>query len=257
MSQQNYDIIIKKLDAFIDKYYKNLIIKGSIWFLAFALSLFIIVAISEYMVNFSSGIRKILFYSYIITFILWFSYSVLWPLSGLLKFRKRLSHQEAAQMIGHHFPEVGDQLSNILQLKELSEIDSSKRALIEAGIDQKSIKIYPLPILKAINFKGNIKYVRYALIPLFIIILTWILRPQYVEEPAKRLIEYNQEFERSWPFSIQILNEDLSAFQKEDFDLKIKINGTEWPEQLFLHYNQSRYLLKKYPEMFIIMNLKI
>lgn len=245
MSQSNYDIIIKKLDAFIDKYYKNLIIKGAIWLLAFSLSLFIVLAITEYFVNFSSMVRKVLFYSYLIIITVWISYSILWPLLALFRIRQRISHQQAARNIGQHFPEVGDQLSNILQLKDLTIISDQQRALLEAGIDQKAIKLQPIPVLKAINFKANLKYVKYALIPVFIILITWILRPQYVEEPTKRLIEYNQEFEKIWPFSIEILNRSLSAFQKEDFDLKVKINGTAWPEQLFLHFDQNRYLLKK------------
>lgn len=245
MSQNNYDIIIKKLDAFINKYYQNLMIKGVIWLLAFSLSLFILLAITEYFVNFSSVFRKVLFYSYIIIVFAWVSYSIIWPLLAFLKIRKRISYQEAARNIGIHFSEVGDQLSNILQLKDLTKISDQQRALIEAGIDQKAIKLKPIPVLKAINFKANLKYVKYALIPVFIILLTWILRPQYVEEPTKRLIKYDQEFEKIWPFNIEILNTPLSAFQKENFDLKVKINGTEWPEQLFLNFDQNRYLLKK------------
>ncbi len=245
MSQNNYEIIIKKLDAFINKYYKNLMIKGGIWLLAFSLSLFILMAITEYFLNLDSIIRKILFYSYLMVVSLWLVYAVIWPLLALLRIRSRITLQQASKIIGSHFPEVADQLSNILQLKDLEKISDRQLQLIEAGIDQKAIKIKPLPILKAINFKGNIKYIRYALIPVFMILLTWVLRPQYVEEPTKRLIEYNQEFEMAWPFSIEILNESLTAFQKEDFDLKVKINGTEWPDQLFLHFDQNRYLLKK------------
>lgn len=245
MSQSNYDIIIKKLDAFIDKYYKNLILKGSIWLLAFSLSLFIILAITEYFVNFNSIVRKVLFYSYLFSVGTWVSYTILWPLLALLRIRKRISHQEAAKNIGIHFPEVGDQLSNILQLKDLNKISDSQRELIEAGIDQKAIKLQPIPVLKAINFRANLKYLKFALIPVFIIFITWVLRPQFVEEPTKRLIEFDKEFEKVWPFSIEILNKKLNAFQKEDFDLKVKINGSEWPEQLFLHFEKNRYILKK------------
>ena len=245
MNQSNYDIIIKKLDAFIDKYYKNLIIKGSIWLLAFSLSLFVLIAITEYFVNFNSSVRKIMFFSYLAIVLIWISYAIIWPFLALIRIRRRVSHQSAAQNVGNHFPEVGDQLSNILQLKDLTNISDKQRKLIEAGIDQKALKLEPIPVLKAINFKGNLKYFRYVLIPVFVIFVTWIIRPQFVEEPTKRLIEYNQEFEKVWPFSIEILNPSLNAFQKEDFNLRIKINGTEWPEKLFLHFDQNRYLFKK------------
>ncbi|NPD84848.1 hypothetical protein HNS38_08770 [Lentimicrobium sp. L6] len=245
MSINNYEIIIKKLDAFINKYYKNLIIKGFLYLFLISLSIFIILAVSEYFLHFSVQTRTILVYSYLLIFIGVFVYFVLLPALALLRIYRHINYQDASKIIGKHFPEIRDKLSNVLQLQELGNIDKNQRLLIEAGISQKAEKIKPFPLLKAVDFRSNLKYGKYLLIPLTIILFTWLIQPKYVEEPTKRLVQYEQEFERQWPFKIEIVNEELSAFQKEDFELKVQIIGEEWPDRLFINYQNSRYLFTK------------
>lgn len=220
-------------------------IKGGIYLIAFSLSLFIILAVIEYYSNFDSNTRTVLFYSYFIVVVLWIIYSIILPLLAYLRILKRISYEEAANLIGKDFPEAGDQIVSMLQLKNMRQISDQQLQLIEAGIDQKALKIKPLPFLRLINFKTNRRYLKYALIPLFIIAITWAIKPNYIEDPTKRLLEFDKEFEKQWPFSVQILNAELNAFQKEDFELKVKVVGTEWPEQLFIHFDQSRYLMRK------------
>jgi len=164
---------------------------------------------------------------------------------SLFRLSKHINHQDASLIIGKHFPEISDKLSNILQLRNLEEVNEEQRALIEAGISQKAERIKPVPILKVIDFKANLKFLKYLLIPLFIVLLTWIIQPRFVEEPTQRLIQFNQEFEKPQAFIIKILNTNLETFQKEDFELNIEVSGDELPEQLFINYQNSRYLMNK------------
>jgi len=241
----NYEIIISKLDAFISKYYKNLIIKGFLYLLLVSLSLFIILAISEYFAHFSAQVRTILVYTYLFIFFAVLYRFIVNPLLALFRLSKHLNHQDASRIIGKHFPEVRDKLSNILQLKDLKNVSSEQRQLIEAGISQKAKNIRALPILKVIDFKTNIEYLKYLLIPIIILLLTWFIQPQFVKEPTQRLFQYQKEFEKPQAFSINILNDKLQAFQKEDFELNIEIYGEELPEKLFITYQKSRYLMNK------------
>ncbi len=210
-----------------------------------SLSLFIVLAISEYFLHFSVLTRTILFYSFLIIFTGIFGKFILLPVLALFRIYRHINYQDASKIIGKHFPEINDKLSNVLQLQNLENIDQNQRLLIEAGISQKAEKIKPFPLLKAVDFRSNLKYAKYLLIPLFIIFLTWLIQPKYVEEPTKRLVQYEQEFEREWPFTIEVVNEKLSAFQKDDFELQIKIIGEEWPDRLYINYKNSRYLLTK------------
>lgn len=256
MSINNYEVLIKKLDAFINKYYKNLILKGFLYLLLISICLFIVLAISEYFLQFSVITRTILVYSYLFLFLLLLFIYVLRPLLALFRIYRHIDYQEASAIIGRHFPEINDKLSNILQLHQLDEIDERQRFLIEAGITQKTEKISPFPLLKAVNLRSNLKYLKYLLIPLTIIFLTWIIRPKYIEEPTKRLVQYQQDFKKKWPFDLIIQNDKLSAFQKEDFRLEVLIAGEQWPDKLYIEFQNSRYLLHKKSANLFVHNFK-
>ena len=71
----------------------------------------------------------------------------------LFKFRKGIKYSDASKIIGSHFKEIDDKLINVLELAEMNQNND----LINASIEQKTLKISPIPILNAINFKTNIK----------------------------------------------------------------------------------------------------
>ncbi len=215
------------------------------YLLMVGLSLFILLAISEYLAHFSSTVRSILVILYGIVISGLLLRFIVFPLLSLLRIYKHITVDEAAIIIGKHFPEIDDKLSNVLQLHRLEELSHAQVELIEAGIDQKLSRLEPIPLLSAINFKSNLKYLKYLLIPIAIILITWILQPSFIQEPTSRLIRFQEEFEKEMPFEIIILNQKLEAFQKGDFKLELEIQGSQWPDKLFLNSNGNRYLLQK------------
>ena len=112
----SYDLLIQQLDQFIRKFYLSKILKGMLLFVASVLSLYLILSLGEFAFYFPSWLRWICAVGFvgssIFTLINW----ILIPLFQYLKIGKVLSHQEAAKIIGQHFPEVKDKLLNILQL---------------------------------------------------------------------------------------------------------------------------------------------
>ncbi len=245
MVTSNYHKIIDKLDTFINKYYKNLIIKGFLYLFLFSLSLFILLAIIEYFGHFNSTTRTIIFYSYIFLFLILIIRFIFIPIMGLLRISKHLNHQQASKIIGIYFPEINDKLSNILQLSKIENISSEQQQLIEAGIEQKSKNIHTFPILNVIDFKSNYRYAKYLLIPIGVILITWVSKPELVEEPSNRLFLFQKEFEKAQAFHISIVNNDLLSYEKENFDLEVEIIGNELPEKLYIHYRSSRFLMEK------------
>jgi len=85
----------------------------------------------------------------------------------MAKIGKALSHEQAAEIIGRHFPEISDKLLNILQLKKGAEGNSSKN-LIEASINQKAEQIAIVPISRAVDLSKNKKYLPF-LLPLVLV----------------------------------------------------------------------------------------
>ncbi|MHC1706753.1 MAG: DUF4175 family protein [Bacteroidales bacterium] len=244
--KDNYDILIRKLDEFIRKYYKNQLIKGAIYSIAALVIFFLITNALEYFGNFTPVFRTILFYLYLLGNLVILITLIIIPLARLYRIGPVISHEQAAVIIGHHFPGVQDRLLNTLQLKQMQDFNPEHTDLIEASIDQKINHLKPVPFQTAIDLKQNRKYLRYALPPLIILIIILFAAPSFITEPTNRLIHHTTYYEKPAPFRIVILNSSLQAAQQEDFDLEVKLEGSEIPDNLMIEYNNSRFkLLKK------------
>ncbi len=242
---ENYKILIKRLDGFIRKYYKNQLLKGGLYFIATALIFYLVLNTLEYLGNFGIIVRTVLFYAYLLTNILILVRLVIIPLLKLYKYGKIISHEDAADIIGKHFPVVQDRLLNTLQLKKISEQSTENIALVEASIDQKIIKLNPVPFKLAINLKENRKYLRYALPPLLLITILLFAAPSFITEPTKRIIAHNVYFEPKAPYEIVVLNNSIEAIQQEDFLLDVGIVGDEVPDKVYIEYENTRFVFNK------------
>ncbi|MBC8147004.1 MAG: DUF4175 domain-containing protein [Bacteroidetes bacterium] len=241
----NYNILIKKLDEFIKKYYKNKLIKGGIYCLAILLVFFITINFLEYLGNFGTIVRTVLFYSYLTANLLILIRLVFIPLFKLYKIGATISHKQAAEIIGKHFNDINDKLSNTLQLKEIGDSNPQNKELIEAGINQKIQLLKPFVFSGAIDLRKNRKYMKYAAIPLFVIVFLLIISPTLITEPTGRLIKYDKYFEKPAPFSFVIQNENLDAIQQSDFILKVKVIGQLAPENVYLKVDNSEFKLNR------------
>ncbi len=239
----NYDILIKKLDQFIRKYYINKLIKGSLYTIALIIGLFVLFNLLEYYYYFDKGVRKIFFFSFIGASLFSLGYWVLLPLSNYFKLGKVISHYQAADIIGKHFTNVKDKLLNILQLQEQHQSSGNNNALVLASIDQKSEDIKLTPFHSAIDLTKNKKYLSYALPPLLILFAILFVNAAIIKEGTTRIVNNNKEFEREAPFSFAIENGDLEVVQYEDFLLKIKAEGAILPNEAFIDIDGYQYKL--------------
>lgn len=243
MKESNYDLLVKKLDEFIRKYYFNKLLRGGIWFVSISLVLFLIVSVLEYFGQFGSFTRTVLFYTSLIACIAAFLFFVFLPLTKILALGKRISHQKAAQIIGTYFSEIDDKLYNVLQLNDLQSL--TKSDLIEASINQKIETLKPIPFTLAIRLEENKKYLKYAIPPAFIILSIIYFSPQIFSESTSRLVAHNQDFTPLAPYAILIENESLKTFKNEDYLLSVKLEGKRIPNQLKIKYNNQSYLMRK------------
>ncbi len=232
---KNYQLLIKKIELFIRKYYKNQLIKGFLLSMALIVSFFLLVIALEYNLHLSKTVRTFIFYSYIISGILILFYYIIKPLAGLLSLGKRLTHSEAAQIIGHHFPNVSDKLLNTLQLYEnFEKINNSDIWLLEAAVEQKSENLSSIPFYSAISFSINKKYLKFFLPPIFILLILYGYLPKSITESSERIINYDVEYIEKAPFSFEIQNPNLECLQSNDFTLKVKIIGKTIPDKVVI-----------------------
>lgn len=240
----NYHILIDKLDAFIRKYYTNQLIKGGLYSIALLGSFFLIFTFLESLAWFPPLVRSILFFSYIAGALFIITWFVIIPILKLYKAGPRISHAMAAQIIGKHFSEVKDTLLNTLQLNSLIDSDEKNKELIIASINQKAESLKPIPFVSAIDLKKNSKYLYFAAPPLFILIAFLFIAPTKITEPSTRLLHYSTPFEKPLPFSINITNKNLQAVQQEDFTINITLSGEELPNQVSILLDGIEYRME-------------
>ncbi|RKR80958.1 uncharacterized protein DUF4175 [Mucilaginibacter gracilis] len=241
----NYDLLISKIDTFIRRYYLNKLLRGIIFLGAVLFSGFVVVTLSEYLGNFNTLLRSILFFGYILLNVTIFCWLVLPPLMAYFRLGSTISHDEAAQIIGTHFADVKDKLLNTLQLKRLSDDQPAHRALIEASINQKIVSLKPVSFPSAIRIKENVKYLKWALVPLCIIVILAFTAPSMLKDSTERLIKHNQYFAPKSPFRFVITNPVLSVVQGEDFKLELKLVGDKFPNDVYLEAGNNTFKLDK------------
>lgn len=243
-SNSNYHILIGKLDEFIRKYYKNQLIRGALYATGLLLVFFMAVASLEYFGHFNTTVRTILFWAFVggSGFIIGNFIAI--PLFKLWKIGKVISHQQAAAIIGKHFQNVQDKLLNVLELQH-SAPDGASRALVEASINQKIQELRPVPFTAAIDLKQNRKYARFAAIPLLLFFVVLFTNADVITDSTKRLVNHGTYFEKEAPFKFTIENASLKAVEQHDFPLKVKITGSEIPENAFITIDGAEYKLDK------------
>ena len=245
MMTDSYQLLIKKLDSFIKKYYKNLIIKGVIYSVASLLFFYLIITLLEYFAWMNAPARTFLFYTYLFTSLFIIIKLIIIPIFKLFRIGKIISHKQAAQIIGKHFSDIQDRLLNTLQLKELSEQSTENIDLINASIDQRITNLKPVPFNSAIDFKSNRKYLKYAIPPVAVFIGFLLAAPGIITEPTSRIINHNVYYEREAPFRFILKNNELIAVQQEDFTVELAIEGAVIPSEVFINIDNHSLRMRR------------
>lgn len=236
--QNNKDIIFQKLDSFIRKYYKNVLLKGVLLSLTLLLILFLTLVYAEHWMYFSGHIRLFLFILFILTGAFTLVFWIVIPLFKLFRIGQILSYEEASQIIGNHFPNIKDKLLNVLQLKETHGYSHD---LILAAIQSKTQELKPINFRQAIDLNKNTKYLKFLFIPLLALGITSFMAPYVLSKATKRLIHYNTVFPIDLPYSFVIQNSSLECYEGEAFELIFKVTGEKRPSEIFLIYNELEH----------------
>ena len=238
----NFETIKKKLQEFIKKFYSNELLKGAILFFATGLLYFLITLFVEYMLWLNPTGRTVLFWTFIAVELGLFIRFIAIPLAHLFNLRQGINYETASRLIGSHFPEVSDKLLNVLQLEQ----NPKQSDLLIASIDQKSKELQPIPFKSAINFKSNTKYLKYAAIPVVIILLSLITgKMNWFSDSYERVVNYQTAYEPPAPFQFFVLNESLKAIEGKDFKLNISTVGDVIPESAQIQFNGQSYYLQQ------------
>lgn len=235
-------VIQEKLEAFIRRYYTNELLKGFILFFSIGLLYFLFTLFIEYILWLSTTARTVLFWVFIFVELALLAKFIFLPLAKLFKLQKGIDYIEASRIIGKHFPEVNDKLLNVLQLQK----ETSQSELLLASIEQKSFELSPVPFKTAINFKKNIPYLKYAAIPVLIVLISFLFgKINWFSDSLNRVVNYKVAYEPPAPFQFFVVNNNLNAVENTDFTLIVKTAGNVIPENAQIVYGDETYFLKQ------------
>lgn len=237
----NSKIIYQKLEGFINKYYTNQLLKGVIFFIGIGLLYFIFTLFIEYFLWLKPMARTVLFYTFVLVELFLFLRFICFPIFKLSKLQKGINYEEASVIIGNHFGEIEDKLTNFLQLS----YDRNKSELLAASIDQKANTLQPIPFGNAINLGNNKKYLPLAIIPILFFVFFYLSgNSDLISQSLNRVVHFKQQFLPPAPFEFEVLNKDLQTEQNKDFLLKVKTNGKVVPENAMIFIGNESYFME-------------
>ncbi len=237
----NSNVIYQKLEDFIKKYYTNELLKGSLFFIGLGLLYFLFILLFEHFLWLKPRGRSLLFIVFILVeFFLLVRY-ILLPLFKLLKIKSGIDYNQASKIIGNHFSDVDDKLTNFLQLVN-SPLQSE---LLLASINQKANSLSIVSFTKAVDFSKNKRYLPLAVFPVILFILFFFSgNSKIITQSLDRVVHFEKQYLPPAPFQFVILNKNLQTQQGDDFILRVKSVGKVIPENTVIFINGESYFME-------------
>lgn len=246
MTYSNNQILQDKIRQFVKKYYQNELYKGIIYFVLIVLSAFIAFSLFEYFSYSNSVIRSILFYGFIALFAANLVFYIILPLCKIAGLGKQLSNEEIAKIIGKHFNQIDDKLLNLFELEKQMQAGNYKSfELLSAAIDSKVDSFKTYSFVQAVPVKKTMRFARWIIIPVVIFLLLFSIKSEIFTESTKRIVHYSTVYEKPAPYSFEVVNDKLTAFQHDDYTVKVKVKGEETPDEIFIKYQNRSFKCNK------------
>lgn len=228
----NAIILVEKIERFIRKYYLNRLVRGLLVGAVLWMVFFLLLNAIEYFSWASSRVRFVLFLFLVLgsAYVLIFYVAV--PIINLIRYRKKMTLQEAAAIIGKFFPEIQDKLSNALQLNEQNLTESN--SLLEAAVEQHISKLSPFKFTDAVQMSENKRFLWYFVATFIVFAMLVLFIPDFSVRPTRRIVKFDEEFERPLPFSVAFSETDFNVLQGEDLFFSIQVEGTDIPEHFYV-----------------------
>ncbi len=238
--------LIEKLDDFIRRYHRNKALRGALLSFATLTLGALLLAALENVGRFGVAGRTVLFYAFAATTLAVLATQVVWPMLQWFRLSRGLTYDQAARIVGEHFPEVKDKLLNTLQLQQ--QVDNAQGAdvtLLAASIDQRTASLRPLPFTQAVDVGPAMKALRMAL-PVAVVVgaVVW-LKPNWVTEPATRIVQHRTEFVEPAPFRFELRNESLEVAAGDALTLEVEVVGDELPSAVMVEAQGGRFRMER------------
>lgn len=257
--------LIEKIEGFTRKYYLNRLIQGVLVGAVLWIVFYLLINGLEYFSWFPPKGRFVLFLFLLAGSAFVLVYHFLIPLVNLIRFRKKMSVEQASVMIGKFFPEIKDKLLNTIQLSNQMEESnngvgpstgsgtsantgsgtSTDNALLAATIEQRSARLSPIRFSDAVDLRGNLKYLGIFFGSLLLLIALMVFLPSFAVQPTQRIVNYEQHFEKPLPYQVEIEQDDIETTQGKEVKFNIHVTGDRIPDAFYVKSELGQQLMTK------------
>ena len=242
MSAQN--TLLGKIERFARKFYLNRLIQGVLVGAVLWIVFYLLINGLEYFSWFPSKGRLILLLFLMAGSAFVAVYYFLIPLFNLIRFKKKMSVEQAAPLIGKFFPDIQDKLLNTIQLSnDLKERNEDE--LLAATIEQRTASLSPIRFTDAVNLKGNLKYLAIFFGLLAVLLCLVIFFPKFAVQPTQRIVNYEQHYEKPLPYQVVISQTEIETTQGQDVKFELRVTGERIPDVFFVKSGQGQQMMQK------------
>ncbi len=257
--------LIEKIEGFTRKYYLNRLIQGVLVGAVLWIVFYLLINGLEYFSWFPPKGRFVLFLFLLAGSGFVLVYHFLIPLVNLIRFRKKMSVEQASVLIGKFFPEIKDKLLNTIQLSNQMEASKNKvgpstgsgtfdstgsgtsddNALLAATIEQRSARLSPIHFSDAVDLRSNLKYLGIFFGSLLILIALMVFLPSFAVQPTQRIVNYEQHFEKPLPYQVEIEQDEIETTQGKEVKFNIRVTGDRIPDAFYVKSELGQQLMTK------------
>lgn len=221
--------IRQKLNDFIKMHYRQRLIRGGLAAVGLGLFIFGLGFFIEHSLWLESAHRAFLFWLMWSLFISVLAVAVVRPWLQMKGVGKTLTQQQAAHWIGNHFSDVSDKLINLLQLEDMAGVQPNN-ALLLASIEEKTLALKQVPFLQALDWRKHRKWVYRLGAFLLLLLGLGLYESAELLQGASRVFQYKREFVRQAPFSLRLIQGELTVQEGGDVQLQWQAEGAVIPE---------------------------
>ena len=236
--------LIEKIEGFTKKYYLNRLIQGVLVGAVLWIVFYLLINGLEYFSWFPPKGRFVLFLFLLAGSAFVLVYHFLIPLVNLIRFRKKMSVEQASVLIGRFFPEVKDKLLNTIQLSNQMDGDADN-ALLAATIEQRSARLSPIRFSDAVDLRGNLKYLGIFFGLLLLLISLMVFLPSFAVQPTQRIVNYEQNYEKPLPYQVEIKQDEIETTQGQEVKFNIHVTGGRIPDAFYVKSELGQQLMSK------------
>ncbi|WP_372774535.1 DUF4175 family protein [Mangrovibacterium sp.] len=241
----NYGLLVEKLNFYSRKYFSFLLFKGVLLLISILTICISVVLLIEYNFYTSTSIRLVFLVSCLL---LGLYITVVYVVQSVLYFTgiRKYSLLQKAKLVSQHFPELKDQLINIVELGSMNE----QGELVFSSINQKIGKLSPFSFSSYFSFrliKNN----------LFVFVLALAVTagasfafPGFLAEGGYRVLHFNQAFVKPAPFRFVLVNEDTAVRKGSSLELQVLCEGKNLPEYLYINIGGTNFIMEQGEQFF-------